>query len=114
MKHLSPVIRISSGLVLITCSILIGLDLLGLAPRLEDAKLDARIQLCETLAAQAAAAAARSDLASIRAALEVAVRRNEDVLSGGVRTANGRLISMIRKSPGWTWVEVTEAHGDTY
>ncbi len=92
MHHLSPVARISAGLVLVTWSILFGLDLLGLAPTPRDAEAEARVRLCETLAAQAAAAAERNDLTSVRAALQVAVSRNDDVLSAGVRSATGGLL----------------------
>ena len=60
MKPLAPVMRISAGLVLLTGSILVLLDLFGLVPRPTDAALQARIHLCETLAAQAAGAAERS------------------------------------------------------
>ena len=54
--------------------------------------IESRIQLCEMLASQTAPAAERNDLASLRAALQVAVRRNDDVLSAGLRAPNGRLL----------------------
>src|SRR5262245_29042281 len=87
--------RISAGLVLLTCSILVLLDLVGAVPRPTDVALQARIQLCETLAAQAAAAAERRDFASIRSALRSAVQRNEDVISAGVRAADGSLLVVV-------------------
>jgi diguanylate cyclase (GGDEF)-like protein len=92
VKRLSPVIRISTGLVLLTSSLLLMLDVFGLTPLPRDTALEARVQLCEALAAQAAAAAERNDLASIRAALHVVTRRNPEVLSGGLRDARGRLL----------------------
>ena len=88
----SPVTRISLGLVFVTCSILVTLDLLGLMPRQSDALVESRVRLCEQLAAQAAASADRNDLASIRVSLQVAVRRNPDVISAGLRSASGRLL----------------------
>lgn len=97
MKRLSPVIRISVGLVLLTSSLLLTLDLFGLTPLPRDTALQARVQLCETLAAQAAAAAERNDLASIRAALQVVTRRNPEVLSGALRDASGRLLIATRE-----------------
>jgi diguanylate cyclase (GGDEF)-like protein/PAS domain S-box-containing protein len=61
-------------------------------PKPADTALDARAQLCETLATQTAPAAQRNDMASIRTALEVTVRQNGDVLSAGLRAASGRLL----------------------
>jgi diguanylate cyclase (GGDEF)-like protein len=92
VKPVSPVVRISMGLVVLTCTILVGLDVVGVLPRPVDAALQARVRLCETLAAHAAAAVERDDFASIRATLGVAVRRNDEVLSAGVRAADGRLL----------------------
>jgi diguanylate cyclase (GGDEF)-like protein/PAS domain S-box-containing protein len=81
MGRLTPLFRIASGLVALTCSLLIGLDMAG-----------SRVQLCETLAAQATPAIQRNDVGAIRASLRAAVLRNEDVLSAGVRDGRGRLI----------------------
>jgi diguanylate cyclase (GGDEF)-like protein/PAS domain S-box-containing protein len=92
VERLTPVLRISLGLALLTCSILVVLDLLGLVPEPRGAELEARIRLCETLAAQTTPAVAKDDFASIRSVLLVAVRRNDDVLSAGLRAANGRLL----------------------
>ena len=49
MKRITPVVRISLGLVVLTCSLLIMLDLLGLVPRPEDGLVESRMHLCETL-----------------------------------------------------------------
>jgi diguanylate cyclase (GGDEF)-like protein/PAS domain S-box-containing protein len=87
--RLSPVIRISFGLVLVTSYVLVLLDLVGLTPIPKDTALQARVRLCETIAAQAA----RTDVAAIRTSLQVAVRRNEDVLSAGLRDTSGRLLA---------------------
>jgi diguanylate cyclase (GGDEF)-like protein/PAS domain S-box-containing protein len=89
----SPVIRISFGLVLVTSYVLVLLDLVGLTPIPRDTALQARVRLCEAIAAQAAIAAERTDVAAIRTSLQVAVRRNEDVLSAGLRDTNGRLLA---------------------
>jgi diguanylate cyclase (GGDEF)-like protein/PAS domain S-box-containing protein len=91
--RLSPVIRISFGLVLVTSYVLLVLDMAGLTPIPEDTALQARVRLCETIAAQAAAAAERTDVGAIRTSLQIAVKRNEDVLSAGLRSASGRLLA---------------------
>jgi diguanylate cyclase (GGDEF)-like protein len=95
VKRITPVVRISMGLAILTCSLLIMLDLLGLIPRPADGLVDSRLRLCETLAAQAAAGVGANDLSSARAALRVAVRRNDDVLSAGMRTEAGRLLLVV-------------------
>ena len=92
MKAATPLVRISLGLVLITCSILLGLDMIGFLPLGSDELVESRIRLCETLAAQATVATERNDLATIRASLQIAVGRNEDVVSGGLRAAGGDLL----------------------
>jgi diguanylate cyclase (GGDEF)-like protein/PAS domain S-box-containing protein len=91
MERLGPLIRISAGLVLLTCVILIGLDLAGLLPVPSDRVTEERMRICETLATQAAGSVQRDDFASVRATLRTAVYRNPDVLSAGLRTADGRL-----------------------
>lgn len=107
MNTLSPVIRLSWGLVILTCSLLIVLDLAGLMPTPADIRLESRIRLCEQLAAQAAIAAERSDFASVRAALQVAVRRNEEVLSAALRAADGRLL-VVAGDHAALWESETE------
>ncbi len=92
MNLLSPVVRISVGLVLLTCSILLTLDLFGYIPARADTETDSRFHLCETLATQAAAAIEQGNLGAARAALQSAVRRDERVLSTGLRLADGRLL----------------------
>ncbi len=92
MERLTPVLRISLGLAVLTCAIVILLDLLGIVPEPRDVEFESRLQLVETLAAQATPAIAREDFAGIRAALLVTVRRNESVLSAGLRAAGGRLM----------------------
>lgn len=86
MGPLGPILRISFGLVLLTSTILLGLDLLGWVPRVEDQQAEMRVHVAETVAAQATAALERGDLRAVRAALRVAVEREEDLLSAAVRS----------------------------
>lgn len=91
MNRFTPLVRISLGLVLVTTSIMISFDLIGLVPSPADKELQTRVQLCETLAVHAATAVKRSDLASVRNMVQATVKRNEDVLSVGLRLESGRL-----------------------
>ena len=80
------------GLVALTGSILIVLDLMGVVPRANDGIAKARSQLCESLAYRAAESAAQNDYASVRKLLEGAVHRNEDLISAGLRSLDGGLV----------------------
>ncbi len=92
MNLLTPVVRIRVGLVLLTCSILLPLDMFNFIPAPADTETDSRFRLCETLATQAAAAIEQNNLGAARAALKSAVRRDERVLSTGLRLVDGRLL----------------------
>ncbi len=83
--------RISLGLVVLTCSILVGLDLAGLLPRQSSNLARSRIMLCESLALESTAALDRKDFASIRRLFDAVVRRNDDALSIGLRSRSGRI-----------------------
>jgi diguanylate cyclase (GGDEF)-like protein len=84
-------VRISLGLVVLTCAILLGMDLVGLLPRAQSELSASRIQLCESLAFESASSAARKDFSSIRKMFDAVVRRNEDVRAIGLRGDAGRL-----------------------
>jgi hypothetical protein len=90
----TPVFRISLGLAIMTCAILVLLDLLGVLPEPRDERLESRIRIVETLAVQTTPLIAGEDFVSIRQALLVAVRRNDDLLSAGLRASGGHLISL--------------------
>jgi diguanylate cyclase (GGDEF)-like protein/PAS domain S-box-containing protein len=90
--NLPTLARISLGLVALTCSILIGVDLVGLVPSLPERTVQARIQLAEALAVQTAMAATGSDLEPVRELLYAAERRNDELLSVALRDQRGRVL----------------------
>lgn len=92
MIRLPPITRISIGLVLLTVSILLGSDLLGLIPDRSSVVLTERIRLCESLAVQFSVAAQKEDKAAMAAVLRGLVERNEEVLSAAVRRKEGSLM----------------------
>ncbi len=94
--------RISIGLVILTCSILVGLDLAGVLPRGSSSLSAARIQLCESLALESLAAVDRNDLSSVRRMFDAVVRRNQDVRSIGMRSQRGNLI-VATEDHGQLW-----------
>ena len=95
MGSFGPIFRISLGLVLLTSTILIGLDLLGWIPAVEDQNTEVRLRIAEAVAAQATAGVEKGDLRSVQAVLRISVERNEDLLSAGVRSPAGRLLVAV-------------------
>lgn len=93
MPRLSPVVRISLALVLLTTTILVTGELLGLTPSTAREILHGRKVLCETLAVEFSSLAQKQDMATIRTTLDALVTRNDEVLSAGVRSIAGGLLA---------------------
>jgi diguanylate cyclase (GGDEF)-like protein/PAS domain S-box-containing protein len=95
VERLSPLIRITVGLVLLTCSILILVDLLHVVPSARDPLLESRIRFCETLATQTTSALSQGNLAQVRSLLAMAIKRDDDMLSAALRDGGGRLLVSV-------------------
>jgi len=93
MTRISPVARISLGLVMMTVGILFTADLIGLLPNHTRSALDARRKFCESLAVQCSVTAGKNDLATILTTIRVVVERNDDILSAAVRGADGEMLA---------------------
>ncbi len=92
MGNLGPILRISAGLVLLTITMLMGLDLLGWIPSAQRSETTLRIQVAETLAAQTAGAVRVGDLRNVSRTLRSAVQHNEAMLSAAIRSPMGQLL----------------------
>ena len=68
--RITPAVRLSIGLVILTLSILILAQALGLAPGTERQQLNVRQSLAETLAVQTIMAIKRGDMLLLQAMLE--------------------------------------------
>ena len=90
---ISPVVRISFGLVMFTLSVLLIADMFGLVPKKDLLMLDARKKICETLAVQLTVAASDSQFDLVKTSLEVFVDRNDDVLAASMSKVNGNVIA---------------------
>lgn len=88
----TPTTRVSLGLMLLTISILLTSELIGVMPDPTAATLDARKKLCESLAVQFSSVTNNNARVSYKNTLAALVERNEDVLSAGMRTSQGYLI----------------------
>lgn len=90
---ISPTLRISVGLVLLTLSILMLADLAGLAPDHTREILDKRKKVSESLAIEFSLAAQHGHFEIIAQTLEAIVDRNDDIVSAGLRNAAGKLLA---------------------
>ena len=97
MGSFAPLLRIAFGLAALTCSILIGLDLLGFVPEESHRIAEERIRTSEMLVTQATVAIDRGDLSGLRPTVEVLIRRDEELLSAGLRESNGKLLFATRE-----------------
>ena len=104
MFRISPTIKITIGLVMLTLSILLLGRLIGFVPDEDKTALQARKQFCESLAVQVSSAASKNDLEILRTTLETVVERNDDVLS--VSLSNNRGVSLIAGDHERHWVDV--------
>jgi PAS domain S-box-containing protein len=99
-------VRISIGLVSLTLSILFAARTLGLLPDREGAVIQGRKALCEALAIHCSLAVQNNDHTTLEAATRAVVERNPDILSAGVRTADGQLLVEVGEHAG-PWAEQT-------
>ncbi|MGB5466417.1 MAG: EAL domain-containing protein [Sedimenticolaceae bacterium] len=94
MLKVSPIIRLALGLMLLTVSLLLVSDLLGLTPDQKRAELAARKAISESLAVQVSNDISEARIDAVAETLRVLEERNDRVLSIGLRTSDGRLIAM--------------------
>jgi diguanylate cyclase (GGDEF)-like protein len=92
LAFLWPSIRISLVLVLITSSILLFADLLGIVPNEMKFELENRKRLSESLAILFSTMAADQDYKELRTTLSKIVDRDEQILSAGFRMQSGKLL----------------------
>lgn len=88
----SPLVRISFGLAMLTVSMLLVADLLGLVPDTKKAELQSRKVIAESLAVQLSVKATDEQLHSVEETLRSVVERNDRVLSAAVRMVSGDLL----------------------
>ena len=110
MFGFTPAVRLSLGLVVLTISILILAQALGLAPGAERQQLDMRKRLTENLATQVGVAIMRGDEVLLQYLLQSAVDHNPDIKSVGVRRNDGIIVAQTAKhSQMWTKANMRES-----
>src|SRR5688572_13405050 len=93
MLRVSPTLRLSFSAALMTASLLLLADLIGLVPDSRAWTLEARQRICESIAVQLSIAATRSDTDLVKQTLDVFVERSPDVRSAALRRADGEIFS---------------------
>jgi PAS domain S-box-containing protein len=89
-------LRVTLGLSSISLMILFAAQALGLIPDRQGAILDGRKALCEAIAIQCSLAVQRNDLAGVELTTEAILKRQPDILSAGIRNADGILLASFR------------------
>jgi PAS domain S-box-containing protein len=95
MSRVPVRVKIVFGLQLLLISALGLAIVLGLVPNDQAATMRGRATLAEAIAVNASAFVSRSDMSGLDAVLRTEAQRNPDILSMGVRKANGFLITDI-------------------
>lgn len=104
MLGFTPAVRLSLGLVILTVSILILAQAIGLAPGAERQQLEVRKRLAETLASQVGVTISRGDELLLQYLLKSSVERNPEILSVAVRRNDGVLVAQT-KDHGLHWAK---------
>jgi PAS domain S-box-containing protein len=92
MKRLSSRFLIAFGLASLVMSSVLAAIYIGLVPDRDNAIREGRIALAESLAVTTAALLSRGELGQIEALLSFVLQRNPQLLSAGLRPANGELL----------------------
>ena len=107
MKWLNARTYIAFGLSTLTVSVLLVASYIGLIPDRTGALRDGRTALTESLAASSTVLATRGDPQLMESTMQLVVQRNPDVLSIGLRRADGTLVVSAGKH-GSRWVAAAD------
>jgi PAS domain S-box-containing protein len=95
MIKLNAKSRIALGQIGIVASVLLAASFLGLLPDQRVSVREGRAALAEALAANSSALVTQKDVRRLENDLAFVVERNQDLLSAGLRTQDGRLITEV-------------------
>ncbi|WP_339616809.1 sensor domain-containing diguanylate cyclase [uncultured Gilvimarinus sp.] len=110
MISITPAVRLSFGLMVLTLSILLFASALGLTPNVDKNQLQARQALSQTLAFQALVGYSRNDQVLVEQVLDNAVTSNSDLVSAAVRSTAGDFFYRTEDhEKTWSDSEVSES-----
>jgi len=92
MPTISPVLRITIGLLLLTVSLLFMGDLFGIIPNQKQSEIEARKVMAESLAIQISSDIGKDRIQEVVNLLNIIVNRNQNIDSIGLRTNSKQLI----------------------
>ncbi|MGL4476442.1 MAG: hypothetical protein ACRCT7_18630, partial [Shewanella sp.] len=90
---ISPIFRLTIGLILLTISLLLMGDLLGFIPDQKHAQFTARKAIAESVAIQVSSNIGQGHMAAVIEMMHALEERNDSILSVGLRTLDNRLIA---------------------
>jgi diguanylate cyclase (GGDEF)-like protein len=91
IRFFPPKLQVSIGLLSLTVSLIFIASSLGLLPNEGRAEVQARAALSGALAVQLASLASRNEAAAVQETIDSVVERSPDILSVGIRDADGHL-----------------------
>jgi PAS domain S-box-containing protein len=109
MKRLSTRTYISLGLVSLVSSALLAASFLGLVPDRDSAVRQGRVALAESIAAASTAILSSPDPRPLEGVLRFIQKRNESLLSIGLRSQDGKLVLALGDHVRH-WVPIDSAH----
>ena len=109
MKFLNARVYIAFGLASLVASIVLISSVLDLFPDRDGALRQGRASLAETLAATATVLVSKREIAELDVILNFVIKRNADMLSAAVRTADGKALVSVGPHEG-KWVSTGRAH----
>jgi PAS domain S-box-containing protein len=111
LNAMSPRMRITIALGGVLLSVLLSAVFLGIVPDRRDAVLEGRQRLCESLAVNSSVLISRDDTRRLQAILTYLVAREGDLLSAGIRQADGKLIVDVGEH-ATHWKEFADGFSD--
>ncbi|MCA9172909.1 MAG: diguanylate cyclase [Planctomycetales bacterium] len=91
---ISSTTRLAVNVAMVSLSVLLLAQSLGMFPDTWKAESEANISVCESLAVNCSILASRGDTEAIHASLETLVNRNRRVLSAALRDMEGQVLAM--------------------
>jgi PAS domain S-box-containing protein len=108
MKIINTRVYIAFGLAALSASLVLVSSVLGIFPDREGAVRAGRAALAETLAASITPLIANRDAAQLRGVLTFVLKRNDEMLSIGVRTDDGAILADAGEHEG-RWIAMSGA-----
>lgn len=98
----SPLVRLSFGLTMLTISILLLTDMLGIAPDTRNAELQSRKTIAEALAIQLSGQLSSQPVESTHTLLQAIVERSDNIISAAIRNdTDNTIVTFGNHNQAW-------------